>query len=85
MNKNKRKDEGVRLHLEKLREFHQPSQKKDYKNKKDLEKLKEHKNWKKLVIDLNKYISNLSYFKDDEDTLESFDINMCQGTVVLVQ
>jgi len=28
-----------------------------------------------MVIDLHGYIKELSYFKDDEDALEPFDIN----------
>jgi hypothetical protein len=60
--------------LEKLREFHQTPQR--------LKKIRriwrnygQHKNWKKMVIDLHDYIKELSYFEDDEDVLEPFDIN----------
>ena len=60
--------------LEKLREFHQTPQR--------LRKIRriwrnygQHKNWKKLVKDLHDYIKGLSYFEDDEDALEPFDIN----------
>lgn len=60
--------------LEKLREFHQTPQR--------LRKIRriwrnygQHKNWKKMVIDLHNYIKGLSYFEDDEDELEPFDIN----------
>jgi len=60
--------------LEKLREFHQTPQR--------LRKIRriwrnygQHKNWKKMVIDLHGYIKELSYFKDGEDALEPFDIN----------
>ncbi|HAJ32752.1 MAG TPA: hypothetical protein DCK79_05205 [Candidatus Atribacteria bacterium] len=60
--------------LEKLREFHQTPQR--------LRKIRriwrnygKHKNWKKMVIDLHDYIKELSYFEDDEDGLEPFDIN----------
>ncbi len=60
--------------LEKLREFHQTPQR--------LKKIRriwrnygQHKNWKKMVTDLHGYIKKLSYFKDDEDALEPFDIN----------
>ena len=60
--------------LEKLREFHQTPQR--------LRKIRriwrnygQHKNWKKLVKDLHEYIQGLSYFKDEEDLLEPFDIN----------
>lgn len=60
--------------LEKLREFHQTPQR--------LRKIRriwrnygQHKNWKKMVIDLHDYIQELSYFEDGEDALEPFDIN----------
>ena len=60
--------------LEKLREFHQTPQR--------LRKIRriwrnygQHKNWKKMVIDLHNYIKELSYFEDGEDALEPFDIN----------
>lgn len=60
--------------LEKLREFYQTPQR--------LKKIRriwrnygQHKNWKKMVIDLHDYIKELSYFEDDEDALEPFDIN----------
>jgi superfamily II DNA or RNA helicase len=60
--------------LEKLREFHQTPQR--------LRKIRsiwrnygQHKNWKKLVKDLHEYIQGLSYFKDDEDVIEPFEIN----------
>lgn len=60
--------------LEKLTEFHQTPQR--------LRKIRriwrnygQHKNWKKMVIDLHDYIEELSYFEDGEDALEPFDIN----------
>lgn len=71
-------DEEIRelweVTLEKLREFHQTPQR--------LRKIRriwrnygQHKNWKKMVIDLNDYIKELSYFEDDKDALKPFDIN----------
>jgi CRISPR/Cas system CSM-associated protein Csm2 small subunit len=72
--KDKEVQELWEITLEKLREFHQTPQKLR-KIRRIWRNYKEHKNWKKLVIDLNKYISSLSYFKDKEDVLEPFDIN----------
>jgi hypothetical protein len=60
--------------LEKLREFHQTPQRLR-KIRRIWKNYGQHKNWKKLVKDLHEYIQGLSYFKDDEDALEPFDIN----------
>jgi hemerythrin len=35
----------------------------------------QHKNWKKMILNLHDYIKGLFYFKDEEDLLEPFDIN----------
>jgi len=35
----------------------------------------QHKNWKKMVLNLHDYIKNISSFKDAEDALEPFDMN----------
>jgi len=60
--------------LEKLREFHQTPQRLR-KIRRIWKNYGQHKNWKKLVKDLHDYIKGLSYFEDDEDALEPFDIN----------
>lgn len=60
--------------LEKLREFRQTPQRLR-KIRRIWKNYGQHKNWKKMVIELHNYIEGLPSSKDDKDTLEPFDIN----------
>lgn len=60
--------------LEKLREFRQTPQRLR-KIRRIWKNYGQHKNWKKMVVELHNYIEGLPYSKDDKDMLEPFDIN----------